>query len=709
MAFLPSLRAQSALYPCEPSPAMTASFAKLDIPINVKQPTAERYAKTQSILDALFAENPDDFFVHRRYQSIAMKARDADPDALIQRYKELLDKHPNSPEFLDFYGLALAGYRTKEAALYFEKALELAPDYPWPHVHLARVYAWRAYRDPAKLLSNLQAFMKACPATLEPYDYFKAVDDTSFLREGARRLRQLLSQRSDPEAVSYYSTLWSLEFRLQPAAENDPLKKQVAADVARVRSLNLTESKNWYTALADGYALLGNAEGKKSVETQEADHFPNSPEAIDAVIGPWQDEHPWPDASAAPEKKRAYCQAVVRTTNDWIRLWPDYPSSWFYRFNALSELPDSSPADLESAADGLLRAMALNPDLLHVTPPVPMIIARQYVERAIRLDRVPGLIADGWKEYERGRRQLTERDTAAEEIKRILKNEAIYVHWQGLTTLADAYLKMKDPEKAQDGVAQMKSFLDQHQPGQSATSGEQASFVRLNADYWRRMAQLAELQGRKPDALAYYQSSIGYIAQQPEEARKDDTTAQKAKELWKSMGGTDAGWQAWLSQKPAATATAPAANEWQAIHEPLPDFSLPSVEGKTWRLVDLKGKVALINIWATWCGPCQAELPFVQKAYDQVKGRNDVAVLTLNDDENPGLAVQFMKDHGYTFPAVLAYSYLNAVVPAMVLPRNWIVDRQGVRRLQTTGFGSDGEAWIRNLLANFDKVANTAN
>jgi thiol-disulfide isomerase/thioredoxin len=118
--------------------------------------------------------------------------------------------------------------------------------------------------------------------------------------------------------------------------------------------------------------------------------------------------------------------------------------------------------------------------------------------------------------------------------------------------------------------------------------------------------------------------------------------------------------------------------------------------------------VALVNIWATWCGPCQAELPFVQKAYDLIKGRNDVAVLTLNDDENPGLAMQFMKDHGYTFPAVLAYSYLNSVLPVVGLPCNWIVDRQGVRRLQTMGFGSDGEAWMRDLLANFDKVGNPA-
>lgn len=706
VAFAPLLKAQTTPDSCEPSRAVTAGLEHLDVPGDIRHSGAERAATAQSVLDGLFVHNPDNFFVYRRSQAIAEEAWDFDPDALIQHYKELLDQHPNSPQFLDLYGLALAGFHTKEAIGYFEKALEADPNFPWPHVDLARVYSWHVFHDSAKLASNAQAFMKACPDNLEPYQYFRMVDATAFLRDSAARLRQILSRRSDPEALSSYSVLWALEFRVHPAADRDALKKQVAADVARIRSMQLTRSENWYSALSDGYELLGDKAEKKAAEDEEANAFPDSRYPVEAVIDRWEDEHPWPNDSTPADKKKAYNQALDLATQDWLRRWPDYPNVWMFRFEAMIGLPDSSTADIESATDGLLGSVARNPDLFRSTPPVPMDVAMQYADKGIRLDQVPALIREGLKQYGRDNRRFMERDTLTEEVRQSFQATPIYIHGQGLTALATAYLKMKDAGKAQDAVVEMKAYIDQHQPDKSATSEEVMAFAKLNVDYWRSMAQLAELQDRKPDALAYYQSSLGYLSQLPARWKKDDTTSQKAKDLWKSMGGSDAGWQAWLSQQSSTAATTAAStNGWESLHEPLPDFSLAGVDGKTWRLVDLKGKVALVNLWATWCGPCQAELPYVQKAYDQLKGRSDVAILTLNDDENPGLALEFMKDHSYTFPAALAYDYLNSVLPAMALPCNWIVDRQGVRRLQAVGFGSEGDGWIRDLLANFDQVA----
>jgi len=448
MAFAPLMKAQTAPDSCEPSAAVRAALERLDIPGDIRSSGAERAATRQSILDGLFVQHPEDFFVHRRYQTIAAQAWDFDPDALIQRYKELLEKHPDSPQFLDLYGLALNGFRTKEAIGYFEKALQVDPNFGWPHVELARVYTRRAFSDQAKLVSNLQAFVRACPETLEPYQYIKTLDDMTFLGDSAVRLRQILGRRSDSEALGSYSLLWGLEFRVHPAAENGALKKQVAADVARIRSLQFTQSENWYAALSDGYELLGDAAGEKAVEEQAANSFANSREPVAAEIGHWQAEHPWPNDSTPPDKKMVSFLALSLVSQDWLRRWPDYPDVWMFRFQAMVNLPDSSTTDIEAAAEGLLRSVARNPDLFHNSPPISLTVAREYAEKGIRIEDVPGLVSEGLAESDRGDKRFAERDAVVEETRQMLKVSSIYIHGEACTTLATAYVKMKDPGKA---------------------------------------------------------------------------------------------------------------------------------------------------------------------------------------------------------------------------------------------------------------------
>ena len=92
----------------------------------------------------------------------------------------------------------------------------------------------------------------------------------------------------------------------------------------------------------------------------------------------------------------------------------------------------------------------------------------------------------------------------------------------------------------------------------------------------------------------------------------------------------------------------------------LPLFELADLSGKTWRLKSLEGRAVLINVWATWCGPCQLELPKLEKLYRRTKDRTDVQILTLTIDEDVGLVAPFMKEKGYTFPVLPAYSFVTA-------------------------------------------------
>ena len=136
------------------------------------------------------------------------------------------------------------------------------------------------------------------------------------------------------------------------------------------------------------------------------------------------------------------------------------------------------------------------------------------------------------------------------------------------------------------------------------------------------------------------------------------------------------------------------------------EFDLMDLDGRKWSLADLKGKVAFINLWATWCGPCRLELPYVEKLREQLKGRKDVVVLTLNIDEDVGLVQPFVNEKKYTFPVLLGEAYANSQ-GINSIPRNWVVAVDGKVMFEGIGFGNDGDAWMKKVAEVIEKVKGT--
>ncbi|MEM6703337.1 MAG: TlpA disulfide reductase family protein [Acidobacteriota bacterium] len=120
----------------------------------------------------------------------------------------------------------------------------------------------------------------------------------------------------------------------------------------------------------------------------------------------------------------------------------------------------------------------------------------------------------------------------------------------------------------------------------------------------------------------------------------------------------------------------------------------------------LRGKVVLINLWATWCGPCLLELPLIDRLARELEGRDDVAVLTLNADRNPGLIAPFLEKEGYVFETLLAYQHLQELFGGLSLPQNWIVDARGRKRFEQFGYGqTDDESWLAELRQRLEELA----
>jgi thiol-disulfide isomerase/thioredoxin len=126
-----------------------------------------------------------------------------------------------------------------------------------------------------------------------------------------------------------------------------------------------------------------------------------------------------------------------------------------------------------------------------------------------------------------------------------------------------------------------------------------------------------------------------------------------------------------------------------------PDLEFAGEEGGTVRLSQLKGNVVLLNVWATWCGPCKLELPIVQRMYDRYSDRNFV-VLAINVDADRKRVAPFMKRYNISLPIYSAAPEDVAQMTAMGIPSTFIIGPDRTLLDMAVGFSPDvEERWKR--------------
>lgn len=119
--------------------------------------------------------------------------------------------------------------------------------------------------------------------------------------------------------------------------------------------------------------------------------------------------------------------------------------------------------------------------------------------------------------------------------------------------------------------------------------------------------------------------------------------------------------------------------------QPAADFELPNLAGDSTALSDFAGQVVLINLWATWCPPCRAEMPTLDAYYQANKDKGFV-VLAVNSEESIATAREFIEANGFSFPVVVDQHgslYEDYHIPG--LPTSFVVDRDGMVRAIHTG------------------------
>jgi len=137
----------------------------------------------------------------------------------------------------------------------------------------------------------------------------------------------------------------------------------------------------------------------------------------------------------------------------------------------------------------------------------------------------------------------------------------------------------------------------------------------------------------------------------------------------------------------------------------VPDFSLPDMDGEMHALQDYRGKVVLINFWATWCPPCRREMPALEQLYRKL-GDQPFAVLAINQWEDADHVFAYMGDLNVfpSFPILFdPESRVSAEFGVKGLPTSFLLDRQGRVVFRAVGGRAfdhpEVEQTIRSLLA----------
>lgn len=130
-----------------------------------------------------------------------------------------------------------------------------------------------------------------------------------------------------------------------------------------------------------------------------------------------------------------------------------------------------------------------------------------------------------------------------------------------------------------------------------------------------------------------------------------------------------------------------------------PDFTLDTLQGGQIKLSDLRGRIVVVNFWATWCPPCRAETPALQSAYEAYQEANVVILgVNLTDQDSLPDVKSFVQDFKLTYPILLDRNgAVGLLYQLNGLPTTFFIDRKGVIRTTVVG-GPMSETFIRSKI-----------
>ncbi len=661
---------------CAPSSDVEQALKRLSI--GSGSPVESSLEARKRVVAELLQQYPDDLFVHMKSRTTffssagALQVRD--------QYQTLAQQHPDSLMFKYLYARALVDIDTPRAIELLRQVETADPNFAWTHLEFAGIHLLGKYSDKQQLRNELDKFFGICPTSFDWWAWHLLLGNGSpeMAARYAPALRERLMTETDPDRLRNWKTVWNLQFKAAPVSQHAQVRKQVEADAARLERLPGESDSKWLAFLKGGYELADDQDAAKRIEQGLLTKYPDSQEAKWILAERWWKEHPAPGPDDADSQKQAYYKLSLQHEDESLQASPGDSYQLLARFMDLSMIDGTTGEQLTAAADTLLSALTKDP-IWQGYPPVHFQIAEAFLKKHIHAERVSGLVEEGLR-LRAGIEWVPDWET--EEDKAEGQRSRLQLKTQAAEVLTGVARELKTPEIARASVMDLDKWNPEKPEDQSAI--------------WAVKAAFAEVEGRKLDALVMYQAAIKSRPPDPDKKKKKDELADNEERLWKELGGSAATRDLW--EKKNKITELPTEAGWEKPSKDLPGWELTDLKGSTWKMTSLNGKTVLINVWATWCGPCQMELPEFQKIYDQVKDKEDITVLSFNVDEEIGKVEPFIRQKKYTFPVLLAHDYVNDVLAGIAIPQVWVVDPNGKWLWEKLGFDFEKGGWREGVL-----------
>ena len=157
--------------------------------------------------------------------------------------------------------------------------------------------------------------------------------------------------------------------------------------------------------------------------------------------------------------------------------------------------------------------------------------------------------------------------------------------------------------------------------------------------------------------------------------------------------------QGWMQQAILATGLFQADTVW-AEEEAEPasyDLSLVSISGQPVHLEAFRGRTIFLNLWAMWCAPCLAEMPYIQKLYEDL-GDEGIEFVTIATDDDFDVSRQYIEDREYTFPVYRVVGPMPMLYRSPTLPTTWVISPDGKLATVHAGMANYNTAGFKRFL-----------